>query len=66
MRNRYTRPIPSDARQRKFLIVIIDYFIEWIEAEPPVHIIKNKVKKVFWKSIIYRYGLPHTIVIDNG
>ena len=59
-------PFPPATDQQKFLIVAIDYFIKWIEAEPLAHIIENKAKSFFWKSVIYRNGLPHTLVIDNG
>ncbi|RDX78898.1 Tf2-6, partial [Mucuna pruriens] len=52
--------------QLKFLLVAIDYFTKWVEAEPVATITAEKVKRFFWKKIICRYGLPAEIVSDNG
>ena len=30
-------PFPTALRQLKFLVVGIDYFTKWVEAEPPSH-----------------------------
>ncbi|KAL0290209.1 UNVERIFIED_CONTAM: hypothetical protein Sradi_7054700 [Sesamum radiatum] len=37
--------------QRKFLLVAIDYFTEWVGAEPLACIIEGEVMKFSWKSI---------------
>ena len=50
----------------KFLLVAVDYFTKWIEAEPLAKIIEAKVKDFIWKSIICRFGLPKVIISDNG
>ena len=47
-------------------MVAIDYFTKWMEVESLVQIIKSKMKDFIQKSVIYRFGLPHTIIIDNG
>jgi len=52
--------------QIKFLLVIVDYFTKWIEAEPLAKIITQKVQKFTWKSIICSYGLPQAIITDKG
>ena len=36
-------PLPFGKRQVKFLLVAIDYFTKWVEAEPLVVIIKDKI-----------------------
>ena len=36
-------PLPLGKRQVKFLLVAIDYFTKWVEAEPLVVIIKDKI-----------------------
>ena len=59
-------PFPPASGQRKFLIVAIDYFTKWVEAEPLARITEANVAKFFWKSIVCRFGLPHTVVTDNG
>jgi len=38
----------------------------WIEAKPLAAITARNVQGFVWKSIICRYGIPHTIVSDNG
>ena len=50
----------------KFLIVAIDYFTKWIEAKPIANITAQQVQQFVWKDIIYCYGVPHTIITDNG
>ncbi|RDY14485.1 Tf2-9, partial [Mucuna pruriens] len=59
-------PFPLAPGQIKILIVAVDYFTKWIEAEPVAAISTEKVKKFLWKKIICRFGLPATIVSDNG
>ena len=57
---------PITVRQLKFLIIGIDYFTKWVEAEVLATIIKRNVRNFVWKSIIYRFGIPKVLVSDNG
>ena len=50
----------------KFVVVAIEYFIRWIEAKPLATITSESVKKFFWQNIIYRFGVPRTLTVDNG
>ncbi|MCH81511.1 RNA-directed DNA polymerase (Reverse transcriptase) [Trifolium medium] len=59
-------PFTTAANQVKFLIVAINYFTKWIEAEPVATIGTEKVKNFYWKRIMCRYGIPKNIVSDNG
>jgi len=59
-------PFPPAPGRVKFLIVAIDYFTKWIEAEPLANITSAKARKFFKKNILSRYGIPHSIVTDNG
>jgi len=59
-------PFPPGKGQCKFLLVGVDYFTKWIEAEPLATISAAKVKGFVWKNIICRFDIPHTIVFDNG
>jgi hypothetical protein len=59
-------PFPVGRRQLKFLIVGIDYFTKWVEAEPLATIIERNVKGFVWKAIIYRFGIPRAFISDNG
>ncbi|XP_020236489.1 uncharacterized protein LOC109816038 [Cajanus cajan] len=52
--------------QCKFLIVAVDLFTKWIEAEPLACISAQQVQKFLWRNIITRFGVPHTLVTDNG
>ena len=47
------------------LLVAVDKFTKWIEAKP----IKNLgagTTVSFIKELIFRYGVPHRIITDNG
>jgi hypothetical protein len=59
-------PFPVGRRQLKFLIVGIDYFTKWVEAEPLATIIERNVKGFVWKAIIYRFGILRAFISDNG
>jgi len=52
--------------QVKFLIVAVDYFTKWIEAEPIATITTHKVQNFLGKHVICRHGLSHNVVTDNG
>ncbi|KAI3468832.1 hypothetical protein Pfo_025495 [Paulownia fortunei] len=59
-------PFPLAIGQRKFLIVAVDYFNKWIEAEPVAKITESQVMKFLWGSIVCRYGVPRDLISDNG
>ena len=50
----------------KYIVVAIDYFSRWIEAESFGTLKARQMAKFIEKSLICRYGVPHHIVIDNG
>ena len=58
-------PMPS-SRQKRFILVLTDYFTKWVEAEAYASITDKEVQKFVWKNIICRHGLPYEIVTDNG
>ena len=59
-------PLPAAAAQKKFILVATDYFSKWVEAEAYASIKDKDVTKFVWKNIIYRFGIPQTIIADNG
>ncbi|KAJ8467304.1 hypothetical protein OPV22_029856 [Ensete ventricosum] len=59
-------PFPPASGQRRFLIVGVDYFTKWLEAEPLASITEKQVEGFVWKNIITRFGLPRAIITDNG
>ncbi|GAV68057.1 rve domain-containing protein [Cephalotus follicularis] len=58
--------LPVATGQRKFLIVTVNYFTKWVEAEPLATITEKNTESFVWKSIICRFGVPRVIVSDNG
>ena len=59
-------PFPTALRQLKFLVVGIDYFTKWVEAEPLATITEKSIRTFVWKNIICKYGIPRVLVSDNG
>ena len=59
-------PFPLGKKQLRFLIVIVDYFTKWVEAEPVMTITEAKVTSFVWKNIFCSFGVPHVIILDNG
>jgi ribonuclease HI len=59
-------PLPVGRRQLKFLVVGIDYFTKWVEAEPLATITEKNIRGFVWKAIICRFGIPRTFISDNG
>jgi len=58
-------PFPPATGQRKFLLVAVDYFTKWIEAEPLASITAQEVQSFVWKNIVCRFGIPYTIITNN-
>ncbi|RDX67749.1 Tf2-11, partial [Mucuna pruriens] len=59
-------PFPIAPGQLKFLIVAVDYFTKWVEAEPVATISVERIKRFLWKKIVCRFGIPAEVVSDNG
>uniref|UniRef100_A0A2N9IVK9 Integrase catalytic domain-containing protein n=1 Tax=Fagus sylvatica TaxID=28930 RepID=A0A2N9IVK9_FAGSY len=59
-------PFPVGTKQAKFLVVAIDYFTKWVEAEPLATISEKNVKSFVWKAVICRFGIPRILISDNG
>ena len=59
-------PLPIGKGQVRFLLVSIDYFTKWVEAEALATIMEARIKNFVWKNIICRFGIPLTIISNNG
>ena len=59
-------PFPTTLRQLKFLVVGIDHFTKWVEAESLATIMEKSICTFVWRNIICRYGIPRVLVSDNG
>ncbi|XP_056697450.1 uncharacterized protein [Spinacia oleracea] len=51
---------------RRYVIVAVDYFTKWVEAEALKNIRTSDVRAFIWKNIMTRFGIPQAIVFDNG
>ena len=59
-------PLPkSSPGNHTHLLVAVDKFSKWIEAVPVTNQEATTAVK-FFKSITSRYGVPHSIITDNG
>jgi ribonuclease HI len=59
-------PMPCGKGKKKFLVVAVDYFTKWAEAEALATVTANNVISFLWRSVICRFGIPYSIVSDNG
>jgi transposase InsO family protein len=57
--------LPRAPRGFRYLFIRIDMFTKWIEAMPVVNITQEAAIK-FLQSIIYRFGMPKRVMLDNG
>ena len=48
------------------MLVIVDYFTKWAKVEALANIQDVDVKKFVWKNIITRFGVPDSLISDNG
>lgn len=48
------------------MVVAVDYFTKWVKVEALAIITSRMIKAFVYESIIFQYGAPHTIVLDNG
>jgi hypothetical protein len=59
-------PLPPAQGNLKYVVVVVEYFSKWIEAKPLATITSVTVQKFFWQNIVYRFGVPKAITVDNG
>ena len=45
-------PFPTGLRQLKFLVVGINYFTKWVEAEALATITERNIRSFVWRNII--------------
>jgi hypothetical protein len=55
---------PEGAQGLHHLLVTIDKFSKWIEAQPITQI-KSEQAVLFFTDIIHRFGVPNSIITDN-
>ncbi|KAA0041301.1 protein NYNRIN-like [Cucumis melo var. makuwa] len=57
---------PKSSVGHSYILVETYYFLKWAEAIPLREAKKENVANFFCTHIIYRYGIPHRIMTDNG
>lgn len=57
---------PCSIGNRRFVLVAVNYFTKWVEAKALANIQNVDVKKFVWKSIVLRFGVLESLVLDNG
>jgi len=46
--------------------VAVNYFTKWAKAKALANIRDIDVKKFVWKNIVTRFGVPDSLISDNG
>jgi len=59
-------PMPPGKGSKFFLVVAVDYFIKWAEAEAMAAITTTNIISFLWRSMVCRFGILHALVTDNG
>ncbi|XP_065877541.1 uncharacterized protein [Euphorbia lathyris] len=59
-------PFPMALAQKRFVVVAVDHFTKWIEAEAIAKITADNVIGFLKRAIIYRFRVPHSFITDNG
>ena len=62
----FVEPFPKAAGNKRWLLVDTNYFTKWVEAEPLANIRDVDDKRFVWKNIVNRFGIPHTLIMNNG
>ena len=57
---------PKAAGNKRYLLVATDYFTKWVKAKPLANIKDVDAKKFVWKNIVTRFGVPCTLILNNG
>ncbi|VFQ89720.1 unnamed protein product [Cuscuta campestris] len=58
--------LPKGAGQARWIVVAIDYFTKWVEAEPLAGITGRQMIDFVGTNILCRFGVPRQIISDNG
>ncbi|XP_016168240.1 uncharacterized protein LOC107610752 [Arachis ipaensis] len=58
-------PFSVGPGQVKYLIVAIDYYTKWIEAEPLASISSSNCRRFMWRQVVTRFGIPEVVISDN-
>ncbi|XP_028057288.1 uncharacterized protein K02A2.6-like [Camellia sinensis] len=51
---------------KRFFVAATDYFTKWVEIEALTNIKEADMNRFVWRSVITRFGIPRTLLSDNG
>ena len=57
---------PGPQSVEGFLLVAVDYFTKWEETKALTNIRDVDVKKFVWRNLVTRFGVPDSLISDNG
>ncbi|CAL0323819.1 unnamed protein product [Lupinus luteus] len=57
---------PKASNGHRFILVAIDYFTKWVEANSYASVTRKVVLKFIKRELVCRYGLPDQIITDNA
>ena len=57
---------PKSSIDHEYILVVVDYFTKWVEVASYTCLTGAKVAKFIISHIIYRYGVPHELILDRG
>jgi hypothetical protein len=57
---------PPSSKGYKFIVVATYYFTKWVETIPLKTVTSQNMIDFVQKHIIYRFGVPQTITINQG
>ena len=58
-------PSPRATGNRRFVLVVVDYFTKSTKVKALANIQDVDVKKFVWRNIVTRFGVPKSLVSDN-
>ena len=54
------------SKGHKFILVATNYFTKWVEAIPLKTVTSKNMIDFVREHIVYRFGIPQTIITDQG
>jgi hypothetical protein len=58
-------PLKTASSGFTHLLVVVDKFTKWVEANP-IRKLNDKTALKFFKVIVVRFDIPHSIITNNG
>ncbi|PKA52495.1 hypothetical protein AXF42_Ash019121 [Apostasia shenzhenica] len=59
-------PFPKSGKNLRHVLLATDYFSKWVEAKAMAQPTGTGVKNFIWTQLVCRFGLPLSLICDNG